>query len=54
MPSRRVDEIATTGGEDAGAPGAVVSIRQMFDIGETANVGQSGGSARLSAVRRPA
>ena len=30
MPSRLVEEIETTGGEEAGAPGAEVSTRQIL------------------------
>src|SRR5262245_37562510 len=30
LPSARVEEMATAGGDDAGAPGAEVSTRQIF------------------------
>src|SRR5215472_16186721 len=31
LQSTRVEEMATTGGDEAGAPGAVVSTRQIFE-----------------------
>ena len=49
-----VEEMATTGGDEAGAPGAEVSTRQIFAVSESCERRPAGAAGRAGGARPPA